>query len=69
MLVGRMPPRGALLAFPQECEISKLAPLAGQGESSPKVRVTQQWEQGCSKLSICCADGYGARRFWSRTRS
>ena len=41
MLVGRMPPRGALLAFPQECEISKLAPLAGQGESSPKVRVLE----------------------------
>jgi len=41
MLVGRVPSRGALLAFPSECEISRLAPLAGQGESGPKEWVSE----------------------------
>ena len=41
MLVGRVPSRGALLAFPSECEISRLAPLAGQGESGPEVWVLE----------------------------
>ena len=41
VLVGRVPSRGALLAFPSECEISRLAPLAGQSESGPKERALE----------------------------